>query len=93
MKVRSKLDHVILDEYQDVSVSQHKLIRLLIRGANEERGSSERTGGYNLGKTEPGPPHLSILAKRKTAWPINKRRDIPCFRVPKLICALKKIQA
>ena len=30
--LRTKLGHVILDEYQDVSVSQHSLIRLVLRG-------------------------------------------------------------
>ena len=34
--VRSRLKQVVVDEYQDVSVSQHKLLRLVILGAKEE---------------------------------------------------------
>ena len=34
--LRAKLKHVILDEYQDVSVSQHALLRLVLRGREEE---------------------------------------------------------
>jgi len=34
--LRIKLKHVILDEYQDVSVSQHALLRLVLHGREEE---------------------------------------------------------
>ena len=34
--LRSKLKHIIVDEYQDMSVSQHALLRLLVRGVIEE---------------------------------------------------------
>lgn len=33
---RTKLKHVILDEYQDVSVTQHDLIRVIVRGVVDE---------------------------------------------------------
>lgn len=35
--IRSRLHQVILDEYQDVSVSQHQLLRLIINGIEDEK--------------------------------------------------------
>lgn len=38
--LRAKLKHIIVDEYQDMSVSQHALLRLVVRGiTNEDEGS------------------------------------------------------
>jgi len=34
LTLRSKLQHVIIDEYQDLSVAQHRLISLLIKGVH-----------------------------------------------------------
>ncbi|KAL7541819.1 hypothetical protein ACHAXR_012553, partial [Thalassiosira sp. AJA248-18] len=34
--LRSKLKHIIVDEYQDMSVSQHSLLRLVVRGVINE---------------------------------------------------------
>ena len=39
--LRSKLKHLIVDEYQDISVSQHALLRLIVRGkTDDDCGSS-----------------------------------------------------
>jgi UvrD-like helicase C-terminal domain/UvrD/REP helicase N-terminal domain len=43
LKLRSKLEHIILDEYQDVSVSQLALIRLIVRGTVDESKTTEST--------------------------------------------------
>lgn len=34
--LRAKLKHIIVDEYQDVSVSQHALLRLVVRGKTDD---------------------------------------------------------
>ncbi len=43
--LRSKLQQVILDEYQDVSVSQHKLLRLVVRGVGDEELEPDAVAG------------------------------------------------
>lgn len=40
--LRTKLKHVILDEYQDVSVAQHALLRLVLRGHGKEANKQPR---------------------------------------------------
>lgn len=34
--LRAKLKHIIVDEYQDISVSQHALLRLVVRGKTDD---------------------------------------------------------
>ena len=48
--LRSKLKHIIVDEYQDMSVSQHSLLRLVVRG---------------IIKDDEGPMPHSLRKKRK----------------------------
>ena len=40
--LRTKLKHVILDEYQDVSVAQHALLQLVLRGHGKEANKQPR---------------------------------------------------
>ena len=51
--LRAKLKHVILDEYQDVSVSQHALLRLVLRGREEESTKQPRSDKGRRPKTQP----------------------------------------
>lgn len=76
--MRSKLKHVILDEYQDVSVAQHALIRLVIRGIVDE---DERDIGRPMSAELGAPP---VLATRKIATTEPKLQL--SFDVPKLFC-------
>jgi superfamily I DNA/RNA helicase len=73
-KVRSKLHHVILDEYQDVSVAQHKLLKLLIRGVIES--SSEGTHSKS---------HVPVLLDHKRTK--LRTSETVCLNVPKCFCA------
>ena len=76
--IRAKLKHVILDEYQDVSVSQHALIRLVIRGRVDDQG-----GDYASPiSAENGVP--PVLAARKAAS-VRPKPQLS-FNVPKLFC-------
>lgn len=78
--VRSKLKQVILDEYQDVSVSQHKLLRIIVRGADD--GNLNPVGVVNE------KAKLPVLLDHKTVpnAQVNSGENI-CFQVPKIICA------
>lgn len=69
-----KLQHVILDEYQDVSVSQYNLIRLIIRGIVDEFDASATTDLKV-------PPVLLTLEESA------KAQYSTCFDVPRLFCA------
>ena len=35
-RLRAKLKHIIVDEYQDISVSQHALLRLVVRRKSDD---------------------------------------------------------
>jgi len=76
--VRSRLKQVVVDEYQDVSVSQHKLLRLIILGAKEEDIQQ-----YNSNRN----PKLPILLGNDSISPKPPRNDFICYHVPKIICA------
>ncbi len=58
--IRSKLNHVIVDEYQDMSVSQHALLRLITRGVVEEDDIMNR---YDIMDIVMGGDH-GVTAKR-----------------------------
>lgn len=73
---RVKLKHIILDEYQDVSVTQHSLIRLIVRGVIEETDESGSLAASMLTL----PP---VLDSHK---PTSENADV-CFQVPNLFCA------
>jgi len=71
-EIRSKLKQIILDEYQDVSVSQHQLLRLIITGRDEE--IQERSF-----------QKLPVLLKEREAK--IQKKDLVCYNVPKLCAA------
>jgi len=72
---RSKLKHVILDEYQDVSVTQHSLIRVIVRGVVDEEKEAD-----SLANTRSSlPPVLDRVS------PSHMDSDV-CFQVPRLFC-------
>jgi hypothetical protein len=73
-KLRSKLSHIILDEYQDISVAQHTLIRLVVRGVLDELN-----GGSKLKLRIP--PVLARRQKRESTT------DSSFVEVPSLFCA------
>ena len=50
--IRSRLHQVILDEYQDVSVSQHKLLQLIVNGI-DNRNESEDHNDHLLSSKVP----------------------------------------
>jgi Superfamily I DNA and RNA helicases len=77
--VRSKLKQVILDEYQDVSVSQHKLLRVIVRGVDE--------GNVNPVGAAHEKAKLPVLLDHQTAHNEQKSSEHVCFHVPKIICA------
>lgn len=70
-ELRSKLKQIVLDEYQDVSVAQHKLIRLTVLGITEDETKRHVT--------------TSILSSAKKPKYIHDG-DI-CYNVPRIICA------
>jgi superfamily I DNA/RNA helicase len=67
---RVKLKHIILDEYQDVSVTQHSLIRLIVRGVIEETDDSDSLAASMLTL----PPVLDSYK------PTSENADV-CFQV------------
>jgi DNA helicase-2/ATP-dependent DNA helicase PcrA len=78
-RLRSKLKHIILDEYQDISVSQHQLIRLIVRGIVDELTTRNETS-KNPSSTNI-PPVLTFPGR-------GERVVDPCpFDVPQLFCA------
>ncbi len=85
--IRTKLQHVILDEYQDLSVSQHALLRLIITGDGKESDSTNEFQKMSL-RREKSIKNLiltndtSFSEKTKTI----KTKPI-CYDVPKLFCA------
>jgi superfamily I DNA/RNA helicase len=73
--IRSRLHHVILDEYQDVSVSQHRLLRLIINGIDHSVDTKEIEKSIKF-------PVLMEESKKKI------RIDGPvCYHVPKFFAA------
>ena len=82
--IRSKLQQVILDEYQDVSVSQHKLLRLFIRGPDDDEAKrhvpSQRYDGSK-------PKTLMPVLIRNQPLRKSKSNELICYHVPKIICA------
>jgi len=76
--IRTKLEYIILDEYQDVSVSQHKLVRLIVRGHEED--IKEQSLKFR------GDKAVLVGANRPTASG-SQPSDSICYSVPKLFCA------
>jgi len=75
-KLRKKLRHVILDEYQDVSVSQHALIRLIIRGVVDELSS---TKSKPCSKSHLQLPPVLIATEDKASSKYSLDFDVPCL--------------
>lgn len=80
--LRSKLKHIIVDEYQDMSVSQHALLRLVVRGV--------------VGDEDVAPSDSKNVLKRKKlpilldAMELNrgyKSTEKASYSVPSLFCA------
>jgi superfamily I DNA/RNA helicase len=46
--IRSKLQHVIIDEYQDLSVSQHRLVSLILKGEPKMITNMEKTNAPSI---------------------------------------------
>lgn len=83
--VRLKLQHVLLDEYQDVSVSQHKLLRLVLLGAGEEeiRLHMKMAGQHYSGSRQKA--KIPVLVGEA---PSKSQNNHPiCYHVPKITCA------
>lgn len=78
LEVRSRLRQVVLDEYQDVSVSQHKLLRLIMLGPEDK----ELEKFEELKKQTKMPIMLGNSKRQRSA-----KKDSICYHVPKLICA------
>jgi ATP-dependent exoDNAse (exonuclease V) beta subunit len=80
--LRSKLKHIIVDEYQDMSVSQHALLRLVVRGV--------------VGDEDIAPSHSNRVERKKKlpilldAMDLNggyKSSEEASYSVPSLFCA------
>jgi superfamily I DNA/RNA helicase len=75
-ELRSKLKQIVLDEYQDVSVAQHRLIRLVVLGITEEETNNSNAKNGVM---------ASILS------PVKKNKYSHdggiCYNVPRIICA------
>ena len=76
--IRGKLKHMIIDEYQDVSIAQHSLIRLIIRGIVDE---DETYTVRPICEDSVVPP---VLTGRKSG-PLRDEQEFS-FNVPKLFC-------
>ena len=84
--IRSKLDQVILDEYQDVSVAQHKLLRLVIRGPDSNEAEQHTPGDISSDKASKQDILMPILLK-KPLQGRSRNDETICYHVPKIICA------
>jgi DNA helicase-2/ATP-dependent DNA helicase PcrA len=83
--VRSKLRQIVVDEYQDVSVSQHKLLRLIILGAEDEE--IQRHAPNQRHDISNRDAKMPILLGNDPIPTKSPRHDIICYHVPKIICA------
>ena len=88
--IRSKLEQIILDKYQDVSVAQHKLLQLVIRGPDSNKDSNEAEqqtpGDISSDKASKQDILMPILLK-KPSQGRSRNDETICYHVPKIICA------
>ena len=75
-KIRSRLHQIVLDEYQDVSVSQHQLLRLIINGI-ENDCNDDRINSQSF-------EFPVLMSERKVK---KRNKDPVCYNVPKLCAA------
>ncbi|KAL3796009.1 hypothetical protein HJC23_013066 [Cyclotella cryptica] len=95
--LRAKLKHIIVDEYQDMSVSQHSLLRLVIRGESEDDDASSSAAGENVQDNRTNQQHRSrkspiLLDPYSTIRKSKKRSRLRAslsqsFNVPNLFAA------
>ncbi|KAL3800403.1 hypothetical protein ACHAW5_009081 [Stephanodiscus triporus] len=69
--LRSKLKHIIVDEYQDMSVSQHNLLRLVVRGVVDEDDQAATTTGTD-----------GTMHNKKRVRDQRRRRRLPVLLEP-----------
>ena len=90
--LRAKLRHIIVDEYQDLSVSQHALLRLVVRGVVHEDASLLSGSTRKKRKSEKRrrrslpvllePQDTPGMRLKKTKSPFEQ-----AYSVPSLFCA------
>ena len=93
--LRAKLRHIIVDEYQDLSVSQHALLRLVVRGVVHENASLLPESTRKKKKSEKRrrrslPVLLEPQEPQNTPEMHSKKTNSPfeqAYSVPSLFCA------
>ncbi|EJK54972.1 hypothetical protein THAOC_25357 [Thalassiosira oceanica] len=90
--LRAKLRHIIVDEYQDLSVSQHALLRLVVRGVVNEDASllSESTRKKRKSEKRRRRSLPVLLEPQNTPGMRSKKTRSPfeqAYSVPSLFCA------
>jgi superfamily I DNA/RNA helicase len=76
--IRSRLHHVVLDEYQDVSVSQHQLLQLVINGIPTNKAVNDKKYDFKSFTL----PVLMDQAKMK-----KQQKDPISYNVPNFFAA------
>ena len=86
--IRSKLKHIIVDEYQDMSVSQHNLLRLVVRGVvNEDEtllDTFQKKRKIELRRRRRLPVLLEPNEQKRRFKPSSRYSS---YSVPSLFCA------
>ena len=93
--LRAKLKHIIVDEYQDISVSQHALLRLVVRGKTDDDYASSISANDDRNATKKLRNRSPILmdsysSTRQTTLKKRRRKNTSTnqnFNVPNLFAA------
>ncbi len=92
--LRSKLKHIIVDEYQDMSVSQHSLLRLVVRGiVNDDETLLDTSDVHKKSKFELRQRRrLPVLLepneqKRRFKASFRNSNTLQSYSVPSIFCA------
>ena len=99
--LRSKLKHIIVDEYQDMSVSQHALLRLVVRGVVEDDDILNKDGimmmmmdGYNgMSRTRVEKNKAEQHHQRKLPILLDKNTSDCRYTLPKKLSARTRRKA
>ena len=84
--LRSKLKHIIVDEYQDMSVSQHALLRLVVRGVvGDEDIVPSSDSNHNVMKRKKKLPILLDAIDLNRGYMSTEKAT--SYSVPSLFCA------
>lgn len=83
--LRAKLKHIIVDEYQDVSVSQHALLRLVVRGKTDDdccssklsTGQSQRKRYPILMDTQTSSRRVTLKKRPRANTSLNQNYNVP----------------